>query len=69
MIIGEAVARIHDDYKKKLGHINWRKIKDFRNIIVHDSFGIDSCIVQDIIRDSLPELQSNLTELLSKEKE
>jgi uncharacterized protein with HEPN domain len=69
MIIGEAVARIPDDYKRKYLHINWRQIKDFRNIIVHDYFGIDSSIVWDIIRDSLPELQRNLTELLSKEKE
>ena len=45
MVIGEAVSRISDDYKQIHRHINWRQIKDFRNIIVHDYFGIDSSIV------------------------
>ena len=45
MIIGEAVAWIPDDFKQHYEHINWRLIKDFRKIIVHDYFGIDSSIV------------------------
>ena len=60
--------RIPDDYKKKNEHINWRQINDFRNIIVDDYFGIDRSIVWDIIRDSLPQLQSRLKDLLSKGK-
>ena len=69
MIIGEAVARMPDEYKQQNEQINWRQIKDFRNIIVHDYFGIDSSIVWDIIRDNLPELQTAITELLIKEEE
>lgn len=69
MIIGEAVARLPATYKQQYEHINWRQIKDFRNIIVHDYFGIDSSIVWDIIRDNLPELQTNIAELLLKEEE
>ena len=69
MIIGEAVARIPDDFKMQHEHINWRQIKDFRNVIVHDYFGIDSTIVWDIIHESLPELLRNLTQLLSTEKD
>jgi uncharacterized protein with HEPN domain len=69
MIIGEAVARMPDGYKQQNVHINWRQIKDFRNIIVHDYFGIDSSIVWDIIRDNLPGLQTNIADLLLKEEE
>jgi uncharacterized protein with HEPN domain len=69
MIIGEAVARMPDDYKLQHEHINWRQIKDFRNIIVHDYFGIDSSIVWDIIRDNLPGLQADIADLLLKEEE
>ena len=36
MIIGEAAARIHDEYKQRHTQINWRQVKDFRNVIVHD---------------------------------
>jgi len=69
MIIGEAVARIPDEYKQQHENINWRQIKDFRNVIVHDYFGIDSSIVWDIIRDNLPELKASIADLLSKEKQ
>jgi uncharacterized protein with HEPN domain len=44
-IIGEAVARIDKSFKDKYSSINWREVKDFRNIIVHDYFGIDDTIV------------------------
>ncbi len=47
MIIGEAVARMPEDYKQLHNHINWREVKDFRNIIVHDYFGIDNGLVSD----------------------
>ena len=50
MIIGEAAARISDEYKLEHAQINWRQVKDFRNIIVHDYFGIDNSIVWDIIQ-------------------
>lgn len=59
MIIGEAVARIPEDFKTEHTEINWRQVKDFRNVIVHDYFGIDHTIVWDII-------QVNLSELLKK---
>lgn len=69
MIIGEAVARIPDSYKAQHPHINWRQIKDFRNIIVHDYFGIDSNIVWDIIQHNIPHLLTDITQLLESEQE
>lgn len=66
MIIGEAVARISEEYKQDNGQINWRQIKDFRNIIVHDYFGIDNRIVWDIIRDDLPVLLISIAALISE---
>jgi uncharacterized protein with HEPN domain len=45
MIIGEAVARLPDDFKQMYTGINWQQVKDFRNVIVHDYFGIDNNIV------------------------
>ena len=64
MIIGEAVARIPEEYKLQHKQIDWRQIKDFRNIIVHDYFGIDSRIVWDIIRQDIPDLLVRITALL-----
>jgi uncharacterized protein with HEPN domain len=34
-IIGEAVARIDKSFKETHPSVDWREVKDFRNIIVH----------------------------------
>ncbi|MDQ6903527.1 MAG: DUF86 domain-containing protein [Bacteroidota bacterium] len=68
MIIGEAAARIEDEYKQRHTKINWRQVKDFRNVIVHDYFGIDNSIVWDIIQLNLSELSAEIDELLSNKK-
>ena len=64
MIIGEAVSRIPEEYKQLHNHINWRQVKDFRNVIVHDYFGIDNNIVWNIIQANLGELHKSIAELL-----
>lgn len=66
-MIGEASARIPSAYKMKHEQINWRQIKDFRNVIVHDYFGIDDSIVWDIIKLNMPELKDQVFDLLSEE--
>ena len=65
-IIGEAANRIPDDFKLKNPEINWKRIKGFRNRIVHEYFGIDNEIVWSIIEENLNELIDWL-ELLIKE--
>jgi uncharacterized protein with HEPN domain len=64
MIIGEAVARIPEVYKVQNENINWRQVKDFRNVIVHDYFGIDDSIVWNIIKNNLGDLLQQISFLL-----
>ena len=42
IIIGEMVERLTDQFKETYSHIDWMKIKGFRNIVAHDYFGIDA---------------------------
>jgi uncharacterized protein with HEPN domain len=42
-------------------------MKDFRNVIVHDYFGIDNNIVWDIIQLNLSDLLSDISQVLQKE--
>jgi uncharacterized protein with HEPN domain len=63
MIIGEASDRISEALKKANPGINWRDIKSFRNIIVHDYFGIDTHIVWEIIQNDLMELQNQIKQI------
>jgi len=59
-IIGEAVARIDKPFRDSHPNINWRQIKDFRNFIIHDYFGIDDMIVWDIIHLNLDQLKGDI---------
>ena len=44
-IIGEAAARVSDDFRNSSPHIPWPKIVGMRNILVHHYFGIDCDVV------------------------
>jgi uncharacterized protein with HEPN domain len=65
-IIGEAASRIPEEFKKTHPQIEWRIIKDFRNFIIHEYFGIDNQIVWDIVENRLPELKERISLLISK---
>lgn len=67
-IIGEAANNIPQEMRKKYPIIEWRKLIDFRNVIVHDYFGIDYEILWDIIKRKLPELQKGIKAVLEKEQ-
>ena len=56
-VIGEAIANIPDAVKNRFPSIEWRLIKDFRNFIVHEYFGIDPQIVWDAVKLELPKLK------------
>jgi len=64
-IIGEAVARIDKPFRDKYPPVDWREVKDFRNIIVHDYFGIDDTIVWDIIHLNLDQLEKEIVVILA----
>lgn len=64
VIIGESVTRLSDEIKVRNDHIPWRQIKEFRNIVAHDYFGVDAEEVWQIIQHSLPTLDSNIRALL-----
>lgn len=67
-IIGEAASRIPSEFKNLHPLVEWRIIKDFRNFIIHDYFGINNQIVWDTIQFRLPELLLDITALIKKEK-
>lgn len=63
IVIGEAIANLPDELKNQFPEIGWRLIKDFRNFIVHEYFGIDSSIVWDAVKLELPELKMLMQKL------
>jgi uncharacterized protein with HEPN domain len=65
VVIGEIISRMDENFKISHPQIPWQKIKDFRNIIAHDYFGIDADEIWDIINNKLLPLKSDLKTLLS----
>lgn len=68
-IIGEAVGKLIDELKRKHPHIEWQDIRDFRNLLIHEYFGVDPEIVWNIIQDDLPILMDAVREILGRESE
>ncbi len=52
-VIGEASAMVSNETKTANPLIEWREIKDFRNKLIHDYFGVDYETVWQIIQTDL----------------
>jgi uncharacterized protein with HEPN domain len=63
-IIGEAANRIDPEYRTKNPEIEWKRMRGFRNRIVHDYFGIDYEIVWAIIENDLNNLIEQIESLI-----
>ncbi|MFH1188518.1 MAG: DUF86 domain-containing protein [bacterium] len=52
-IIGEAAARLSEEYKEQNSHIPWSEIIGMRNKVVHEYFGIDEEILWKTVTDDI----------------
>lgn len=55
-IIGEAVKHLPSEMTLLHEDIAWRDIKDFRNLLIHQYFGVDFEIVWNTVKNDLPPL-------------
>lgn len=60
-IIGEACNRISRGFKAKHPEIKWKEINGFRNISIHEYFGVDYQIVWEIAQNDLPFLKEQFS--------
>ncbi len=65
-IIGEACSRISDGFKKAHPEIEWKPINGFRNISIHEYFGVNFQIVWEIAQNDLPALKKQFNEILKE---
>lgn len=68
IIIGEMISKLSDEFKEKNSFIPWQKIKDFRNIVAHNYFGIDADEIWEIIKIKIPMLKKDILKLMAKLK-
>jgi len=63
-IIGEAASQITPTFKKSNSHINWRLMKDMRNKLIHEYFGISAITIYTTAKTLLPVLKEQLEKLV-----
>ena len=63
-VIGEASGKISDTLKAQHPEIDWRTIKDFRNVLAHEYFNINSEILWDIVQNKLEPLKNQIAVLV-----
>lgn len=66
-IIGEASSRISLEIKDAYLLVPWRLLKDFRNVLSHEYFGVNEEIVWDIVKNKLPQLKVQISEIIKRE--
>jgi uncharacterized protein with HEPN domain len=63
-IIGEACSHITDTLKQSHPEIEWAPIRGFRNISIHEYFGVNFQLVWEIAKNDLPVLKQQFTQIL-----
>jgi len=68
-IIGEAASRISAVIKERHDDIPWRLLKDFRNVLSHEYFGVNDEVIWNIVQTKLPDLISKIGVIITLEAE
>ena len=64
-IVGEACNNMSTEFKESHPEIEWKPIKGFRNISIHEYFGVNFRIVWEIALNDLPSLKEKFSNILS----
>jgi uncharacterized protein with HEPN domain len=65
IIIGETLGKVSAEVKSAAPNIEWRKIGNLRNILVHSYWQVDLEAIADVINNRLDPLISELDRLIA----
>jgi len=63
-VIGEATKNVPEEIKEKYPEVEWREATGFRNVLIHDYFGIDIEAVWDTLKKNLLPFKKHILEVL-----
>lgn len=69
MIIGEAANKLSDTIYTSYSEVEWRKMIEFRNFVVHEYFGIELEIVWTTIIENILPLRKKIEDIFIIERE
>ena len=67
-VIGEATNNVPKRVKESYPDVEWKEAIGFRNILVHDYFGVDLEAVWDTIKKNIPPFENHIIEVLELEQ-
>ncbi len=66
-VIGEAAKHVPKRIRDRYPAFEWREAAGFRDVLIHDYFGIDVESVWETVMNNIPTLKQHLVEVLSFE--
>ncbi|MDK1473024.1 DUF86 domain-containing protein [Streptomyces sp. 549] len=66
--IGEAVARLDDDFTAAHPEVRWRAMKGMRNLVAHDYGAVDHDILWNAIAHNLPQEAAHVQRILDGDR-
>jgi len=67
-VIGEATRNIPSEIRMKYPDVEWKEAVGFRNVLIHDYFGIDLESVWDTLKKNIPTFRKHIAEVIESEK-
>lgn len=61
-LIGEAARHLPESVTEALPQIDWSAIREMRNILIHEYFGVDKTVVRDVVDTKLRALDAALAQ-------
>lgn len=65
VVIGEMISKLDENFKEKHSSIPWQKIKDFRNLVAYNYFGIDADEIWEIILNKIKPLKKDIQNIIT----
>ncbi len=68
-VIGEAAAHLGPEIRAEIPEIPWRSVVGFRNLVIHEYFGLDLDIVWTTVTVQVPVLRQAVTGFMASRAE
>ncbi|MCX6814984.1 MAG: DUF86 domain-containing protein [Candidatus Aenigmarchaeota archaeon] len=65
-IIGEAVKKLPDEFRKDYRDVEWAKISGLRDILIHEYFGVNLEIIWDVVSNKIPDLKKSVKKIMTE---